>query len=170
MNIRTLTSADAELYRELRLQALQQHPDVYLSSYESEAKLSIANTRIRLAPAEHHFTLGAFDSDDKLVGMVTLFRESRAKIDHKANVYSVYVDPAVRKQAVGRLLMLELIARAKDMPGLEQLNLTVTSTNLPAKRLYESLGFICYGTEPRAMKLGERYLDEDHMVLMLGAE
>lgn len=65
--------------------------------------------------------------------MATLFRESRPKIQHKANVYAVYVDPAARKHGVGRALMLELIAQAKAAPGLEQLTLTVTSNNAPAK-------------------------------------
>jgi ribosomal protein S18 acetylase RimI-like enzyme len=162
-----LTSVDAEVYRGLRLQSLRLHPEAYLSSYESEKKLSIVTTRIRLEPSENNFTLGAFDGEEKLVGIVTFFRESRPKIDHKANIYSVYVDSDVRKQGVGRRLMVELIARARLLPGLEILNLTVTSNNVAAKRLYESLGFICYGTEPKAMKLGDEYLDEDLMILML---
>lgn len=167
MYLRMLTSEDAEVYRGLRLQSLRLHPEAYLSSYESEKKLSIVTTRIRLEPSENNFTLGAFDGEEKLVGIVTFFRESRPKIDHKANIYSVYVDSDVRKQGVGRRLMVELIARARLLPGLEILNLTVTSNNVAAKRLYESLGFICYGTEPKAMKLGDEYLDEDLMILML---
>lgn len=167
MYLRTLTSLDAEVYRELRLQSLRLHPEFYLSSYESEKKLSIVTTRIRLEPSENNFTLGAFDGEEKLVGIVTFFRESRPKIDHKANIYSVYVDADIRKQGVGRRLMLELIARARLLPGLEILNLTVTSNNVAAKRLYESLGFVCYGTEPKAMKIGDEYLDEDLMILML---
>ncbi|KHL96254.1 hypothetical protein QW71_08555 [Paenibacillus sp. IHB B 3415] len=167
MYLRMLTSEDAKVYRGLRLQSLRLHPEAYLSTYESEKKLSIVTTRIRLEPSENNFTLGAFDGEEKLVGIVTFFRESRPKIDHKANIYSVYVDSDVRKQGVGRRLMVELIARARLLPGLEILNLTVTSNNVAAKRLYESLGFICYGTEPKAMKLGDEYLDEDLMILML---
>ncbi|MHA6534298.1 GNAT family N-acetyltransferase [Paenibacillus sp. BAC0078] len=167
MYIRTLIAADAEIYRQLRLLSLRKSPEAFLSSYESESKLSIVTTRIRLEPSEERFTLGAFDDKEKLVGMVTFFRESRPKINHKAHVYSVYTHPDARKQGLGRLLMLELIGRAKAMPGLEILTLTLTSTNLPAKKLYESLGFICYGTEPKAMKLGEEYLDEDLMCLEL---
>ncbi|OKP67146.1 acetyltransferase [Paenibacillus sp. P3E] len=170
MYIRILTSADAEIYRELRLQSLLQNPEAFLSSYESESKISMVTTRIRLEPSDDNFTLGAFDAEEKLVGIVTLFRESRPKIRHKAHVYSVYVDPCARKQGVGRVLMLELIKRAKQVPGLEILNLTLTSTNLSAKRLYESLGFIRYGTEPRAMKLGVDYQDEDLMFLPLVPE
>ncbi|OMF97076.1 hypothetical protein BK147_12630 [Paenibacillus sp. FSL R7-0337] len=168
MHIRTLTPSDAEAYRALRLQSLQQHPEAFLSSYESEVKLSTETTRIKLDPSDGHFTLGAFlNGEQRLAGMATLFRESRLKIQHKAHVYAVYVDPDARKHGTGRALMLELIARAKAAPGLELLTLTVTSNNVPATRLYESLGFVRYGTEPKAMKLGSEYLDEDLMVLML---
>lgn len=168
MYIRTLTSADAESYRALRLQSLQQHPEAFLSSYEAEVKLSIETTRIRLDSSDGHFTLGAFlDGEQRLAGMATFFRESRPKIQHKAHVYAVYVDPVARNHGIGRALMLELIARAKVAPGLTQLTLSVTSSNLAAKRLYESLGFIRYGTEPRAMRLEGEYLDEDLMAMLL---
>lgn len=168
MYIRTLTSADAESYRALRLQSLQQHPEAFLSSYESEVKQSIETTRIRLDASDEHFTLGAFlDGEQRLAGIATFFRESRPKIQHKAHVYAVYVDPVARKHGAGRALMQELIARAKAAPGLEQLMLTVTSSNVAAKRLYESLGFVRYGTEPRAMKLDGEYLDEDLMAMLL---
>uniref|UniRef100_UPI0028A84F3C GNAT family N-acetyltransferase n=1 Tax=Paenibacillus sp. TaxID=58172 RepID=UPI0028A84F3C len=63
--------------------------------------------------------------------------------------------------------MKELITKAAQLPGLEKLNLTVMSTNIPAKKLYESLGFTCYGTERNAMKLELSYLDEDFMSLEL---
>jgi RimJ/RimL family protein N-acetyltransferase len=48
------------------------------------------------------------------------------------------------------------------------LGLSVVTTNASARRLYESLGFVAYGTEIRAMKLGETYYDEIHMALRLG--
>jgi ribosomal protein S18 acetylase RimI-like enzyme len=42
------------------------------------------------------------------------------------------------------------------------------STNEPALRLYRALGFATYGREPRALKIGATYYDEDLMVLRLG--
>lgn len=79
----------------------------------------------------------------------------------------MYVNPSARKQKLGHLLMTELIVRAKQSPGLEILNLAVFSDNLPAIRLYQSLGFTCYGTERNAVKLNGSYLDEDLMTLPL---
>ena len=63
--------------------------------------------------------------------------------------------------------MNELIHRAQDCDGLEQLNLTVVSTNVFAKRLYKSLGFEVYGTERHALKYMGHYYDEELMVLSI---
>ncbi|MFL0554040.1 N-acetyltransferase family protein [Paenibacillus barengoltzii] len=85
----------------------------------------------------------------------------------KANVFGLYVTPEMRGKGIGLALMEELIARAKRMEGLEQLNLTVVSTNDSARRLYASLGFQLYGTERRALKWDGAYFDEDYMALRL---
>ncbi|HEX7200380.1 MAG TPA: hypothetical protein VF213_12925 [Dongiaceae bacterium] len=49
----------------------------------------------------------------------------------------------------------------------DQVLLQVVSDNHRAIRLYESEGFVSYGLERRAMKEGERYLDEYLMVRFL---
>ena len=33
--------------------------------------------------------------------------------------------------------------------------------------LYRKFGFEVFGTEPRALKMGSEYIDEQHMILML---
>ncbi|WP_310831659.1 GNAT family N-acetyltransferase [Paenibacillus pedocola] len=167
MYIRVLNPADAGNYREIRLQSLLDHPEAFLSSYEKEKEMPLEITRSRLEPAEGRFTLGGFTERDELAGVVTFIRESSGKIRHKGNVYAMYVSPAARNRKLGYKLMKELIVRAGQLPGLERINLTVFSDNDPAKRLYTSLGFSCYGTERKAVKLDGVYLDEDLMTLEL---
>jgi RimJ/RimL family protein N-acetyltransferase len=41
----------------------------------------------------------------------------------------------------------------------------VVRENRPARRLYESVGFLEFGIEPKALKYGDRYYDEAHMAL-----
>ena len=48
---------------------------------------------------------------------------------------------------------------------MEQIQLSVVTTNESARRLYRSLGFQVYGLEPAALKLDGRDLDEEHMYL-----
>jgi len=70
-----------------------------------------------------------------------------------------------RGESIARRVMTELLRKAKSLPGLEQVDLSVGETQPVARKLYESLGFRVWGREPRALKEGERYVDEEWMVL-----
>ncbi|MEC0227835.1 GNAT family N-acetyltransferase [Paenibacillus alba] len=167
MHIRILHETDAQLYQELRLSALKANPEAFGSTYEREVEFSLETVAERLKLSSGKFVLGAFDGGDSLVGIVTFVRENSLKTAHKGNVYGMYVAPQTRGKGVGKLLMLELIKQARDLAGLEQINLTVVSNNDSAKQLYKSLGFVVYGVEPNALKFNGRYADEDLMVLKL---
>lgn len=97
--------------------------------------------------------------------LVTFMRENSHKTSHKGNVFGMYVAPKFRGLGLGKLLLIELIRRAKNCDGLEQINLTVVSENNSAKKLYKSLGFKVYGVEKKALKFNGQYFDEDLMVL-----
>ena len=61
--------------------------------------------------------------------------------------------------------MASLLERAKQDPSLEQIMLAVATCQDAARQLYRDFGFETYGTEPRALKVGSRYIDEEHMLL-----
>jgi RimJ/RimL family protein N-acetyltransferase len=75
--------------------------------------------------------------------------------------------PEWRERSVARALMQRAIACAHGWAGLELLHLTVTASNAAALHLYESLGFIIWGTQPKALYVNGVYFDEHHMVLHL---
>jgi len=79
----------------------------------------------------------------------------------------MYVSKEFRGQGIARDLLQEVIKRVKAIPGIEQINLVVIATNLRAKQLYEKFGFENFGTERNSIKWGNRYFDEDQMVLRL---
>ena len=66
-----------------------------------------------------------------------------------------------------KALMSQAIAYAASVPGLMQIHLAVVTTQGAPRRLYRSLGFEVYGVEPRALKVGDRFLDEELMILRL---
>uniref|UniRef100_UPI00201C8D36 GNAT family N-acetyltransferase n=1 Tax=Bacillus cereus TaxID=1396 RepID=UPI00201C8D36 len=72
-----------------------------------------------------------------------------------------------RGPGLGKHLMLAVINQAKVLAVVEQIDLTVVSSNDSAKGLYKSLGFQVFGTEKRALKIGQQYVDEDYMVLYI---
>ena len=84
--------------------------------------------------------------------------------------HSMYVLPESRGLGAGKALMQELLVRARQIEGLEQLHLAVVTINQAAYQLYRSLGFEVYGTEPKALKSGEKYWDEYLMALYLLSE
>ncbi|MRN53168.1 GNAT family N-acetyltransferase [Paenibacillus monticola] len=153
MSIRVLQETDARFYQELRLSSLMINPEAFGSTYEREVEFSLETIVERIKPSKDKFVLGAFDSSGSLVGIVTFMRENSLKAVHKGNVYGMYVAPEMRGKGLGKLLMLELITRARDCEGLEQINLTVVSDNDSAKKLYKSVGFKVYGVEQKALKL-----------------
>ncbi|MDR6549893.1 GNAT family N-acetyltransferase [Paenibacillus qinlingensis] len=167
MHIRILDEQDAALYQALRLRALQVNPEAFGSTYEREVQFSLETVVERIKPTKEKFVLGAFHDQDLLAGTVTFVRESGQKSAHKGNVFGMFVAEEGRGQGLGKLLMLELIRRAKLFEGVEQINLMVMSDNESAKKLYKSLGFEVYGVEYHALKYNGQYFDEDLMVLKL---
>lgn len=166
MLIRRLSEADGAEFRALRLRALQESPEAFGSSYEETAAqpAEYLTRWLRSDPdTPHNFFLGAFDP--VMIGMVGFARESRLKTRHKGSIRSMYVAPEARGKGIGRALLEYAIAEARCQPGLEQIALLVVSTNPGARRLYASCGFTVYGVEPRALKVGNRYFDEDLMIL-----
>ncbi|MYE53847.1 MAG: GNAT family N-acetyltransferase [Chloroflexi bacterium] len=168
-HIRPLTEADAEIYHELRLRALREHPAAFAQPYESQATTPMSDVAQRLKEASeslHEFILGMF-SEGELIGMVGFRRERRERVQHKGTIWGMYIAAEAQGKGFGRLLIREAISRASEMSGLEQINLGVISGNVQARNLYISLGFESYGLEKRAILVNGNYHDDELMQMFL---
>lgn len=161
IHVRLLAPADAESFREIRLEALRTNPEAFGSTYEGEKDSHPAKYAAWLAASQ---IFGAFQGIE-LVGIAALSMLEGKKESHKGLLRSMYVRPRARKAGVGRQLVETIIEAGRGK--IELLNLVVVSDNHPAIRLYESLGFRPYGLEKNALKQDGEYFDELLMVLDL---
>ena len=167
VQIRFLVPDDAGEWLRLRLEALEGDPEAFSASLHEYQSFSLDDVKKRLWSDGDAFVTGAFQ-DSQLVGMAGFSREKGAKSRHKGRVWGVYVGPHTRGAGIGRKMMQALLDRAKTIEGVQQVLLSVTSTQVLAIRLYRSLGFESFGREPRSLRIGGRYVDEEYMVLLLG--
>ncbi len=166
-HIRILTREDAEPYQRIRLRALQEHPEAFGSSYESEVQLTLEVVGERLEanrPASAMF--GAW-SDTQLVGTLHMDRQPRLKTQHRAILGAMYVAPEARGQQIGRALLDAAIAHARSQTGIRQIVLAVTVGNHAARKLYRSAGFVTWGVDPDYLRIGDQFYDIEWMTLML---
>jgi ribosomal protein S18 acetylase RimI-like enzyme len=167
VEIRLITAADAAEWARLRFEALERDPEAFSSSVEEHCRLALDEIERRIAcDPETRFVVGAF-AHGELVGMAGFYRETGPKTRHKGHVWGVYVTAGMRGQGIGRRLMETMLACAMHVPGLEQIHLAVTASQAPAAGLYRALGFEPFAREVKALKIGERYIDEDFFVLWL---
>lgn len=165
MKIRKLTENDAEALWRLRLQALETDPVSFAESPEElkRTKAEDYAARLRSGGAEN-FVIGAFDGAE-LVGMLGFYRDGLLKRRHIGHIWGVFVSPSARGKGAGRGMLAEAIESAKTVPGICCIRLMVAVTQVAARHLYQEAGFRVFGIEPRSLKIGERYVDENHMTL-----
>lgn len=169
VRIRELQVSDASEYRALRPRALKEHPTAFSSSYEQQRDWPVETFGERLRSSfepPDAFILGCF-VDESLVGTVGLYRQNGLKRMHRAMIYGMHVAAEHQGKGYGRALLVAALDRARQIPGLELIGLSVESTNEPARSLYGSMGFQTYGVERRALLVAGVYFDEDLMALVL---
>ena len=157
-SIRQLTGADAAAFRELRLAGLAEAPTGFGSSYAAEKDRSVADFGETIS---RNHMVGAFDGD-RLVGVAGFYRSTGEKVEHRGNIWGVYVEPSHRRLGIAKGLVMRLLDQARGV--VSQVHLCVVADNRPALRLYEGLGFVSYGLEPHALRIDGKFYDEALMV------
>ncbi len=155
---RRLDASDAAAYRAIRVEALTRDARAFHSAPSDELARPLESVAEQLSRGN---MFGAF-AGETLVGIAGLVRETRAKTAHKAVLVGVYVQPAFRGAGIAGQIVAHLIERARVI-GVTLVVLAVIADNAEARRLYERSGFTVYGIEPKAVRVGDAYLDEAHM-------
>lgn len=166
LNVRVLTAEDLPAYRALRLEGLRSSPEAFGADAADEEKLALAEIARRIEPTERGWVLGAFDAAI-LRGSMGWYRERGAKQEHRSMIWGSYVTPSHRNRGVGAALLATLLARVRNVAGLRQVQLHVSSGNLAAKALYAKFGFRFVALHPESLQVAGRFVDEELWALRL---
>jgi len=164
-----LTSADVDLYLSLRRRMLADSPWAFGASPEDDRALDPAQVRAFLDEPENAVLAIALEEEGerRLVAAAGVFRAQKRKAAHRAAIWGVFVEPAHRGSGFGRAVLEACLDLARDWPGVDYVDLSVSERSPEALRLYERLGFRAWGREPEATDIdGQRY-DEIHLTLRL---
>ncbi len=137
-------------YKRLRLEALQQVPQAFESTYAEYRTRPDAYWQERLrrvAEGRDNWLLFAREGS-QLVSMAGAYLHGGA-----AEVISVYVSPAARRRGVARALLTALLGELGEDKTIQRARLTVSGTQTTALALYRSLGFRAVGRQH--LRLGD---------------
>lgn len=143
-----LQVAEAPKYNRFFRQGALEHPDTLRISPED-----VSRGPFQIGERPGTATFAAVSDQEEWLGVVTIEREGgRDKRSHIAWVLRMYVARAHAGKGIGRALMAQAIARARAMPGVAKVNLTVAEHNERGVRLYESFGFRAFSREEDAFR------------------
>lgn len=148
-------------FRELRLEALQNDPLAFGSSYEEEKNLIEDEWKRRIKN-----TLFAL-ANDKLVGMIVYIIDNKIKTKHIATIFGVYVKKEYRGQGIGKKLIESALVIIQKNVTVSKIKLTVNPEQKAAVKLYETFGFETVGRLKKELKVDDKFYDEFVMERLL---
>jgi RimJ/RimL family protein N-acetyltransferase len=163
LEIRPVTRAEVAAWRELRAEALKNHPTAFSSAYEDFILQEEAEVASRIPePGGSDVLFGVYVAGE-LCGCAGFFREKGLKERHRGLMWGVYLRPLLRGQGAGEALVERIIDHARQ--HVDVLRSAVTSDNVGVRDLYLRMGFEHFAVEPRALRHDGRDHDEDLLIM-----
>jgi RimJ/RimL family protein N-acetyltransferase len=142
---RLLMSNDWQNFRAIRLKALQEHPDVYLGSYQAEAREPDSYWHETL-DGNGKCILGLFDNND-LIGIGAVFTWRGDPMRQSGVMAMDYIEPRYRGRGFSRLLYQGRIEWALTQKQFTKLIISHREGNETSRRANQAFGFECQGKE-----------------------
>ena len=147
IDLELISSQNAQIFKDIRLRALQDSPNAFSSTYAEESKLNDADWVKRATQWSGAKSIGYLALDDRAAvgiaaGILNQTEPSRA------DLVSMWVASTHRRKGIGGMLVETVVAWARSQ-NAQVLLLLVTSNNHKAINFYQRLGFSLTGkTEP----------------------
>lgn len=159
IKIRHAALTDVDSFRELRLEAIKNHPTAFGQDYEENIQRPQKYWEDRLTLNTEEQALFFATYNEQLIGMTGIFRHISKKSLHSAGIWGVYVKPEWRGRYISEALIQSCLDWAKQK-NVIVVKLAVVTSNLSAIQCYKRCGFTTYGKEPKALCVDGTYYDE----------
>jgi ribosomal protein S18 acetylase RimI-like enzyme len=145
--VQRITPDYLDIFKAVRLRALQEAPYAFGSTYEREANFSEKDWLARIERWNGEAGIGFLAMDrDVPCGILGAFLDQAD--GSRVEILSMWTAPTYRRKGVGSLLINSVVAWARSRKA-RALRLMVTHRNESAIRFYKRLGFAMTGrTEP----------------------
>jgi RimJ/RimL family protein N-acetyltransferase len=161
VTIRSAREEDAPVYRDLRLEALRNHPEAFSADYGANLAqpMTFWADRLRLNNPDSVVMLYFAVHDQQLIGMCGMTHTNSPKLRHSSTIVGMYVQPDWRGLRIAERLVTACMEWARTQE-VKIVKLAVVTTNTRAIRCYAHCGFQVYGIEPQALYYDRVYYDE----------
>jgi RimJ/RimL family protein N-acetyltransferase len=159
VSLRPARKTDVQAYRDLRLEALHDHPEAFGSDHAVNQVRPMSFWVERLSALGSDSTIYFAIYNNALIGTCGMYRGDSPKTQHSATLVGVYIQPAWRGLQIAEGLMASCLEWAHQH-GIMIVKLAVVATNTAAIRRYSSYGFKIYGIEPQAIYSNGMMYDE----------
>jgi RimJ/RimL family protein N-acetyltransferase len=144
--IRRIDEVDVDALRELRLEALRNHPVAFLSDYEAALGLTAGQWKQRVLDGAVFMAWAG----ETPAGMAGFYGGRSRKTSHQGTIAGVYVRAAYRGQGLAGELVNRCLEWAREN-GIRMVYLAAADSNTAAIRCYTRCGFRVYGVQPMAI-------------------
>lgn len=164
LDVKVLAPNDWDALREIRLTALSESPEMFLSVYAQEAGYDDSKWHDEFVRGDWYVGVITPQSPDKLVSVLGITREPDTPAHHRFLEY-VWVAPEFRRRGIAFAMIKEVLGRLHPA-GVRTVFLWVLDGNETATRLYKRIGFeSCNYSQPLAARPGRA---EELMRISLG--
>jgi len=150
ISIRPAQETDTQAFRDLRLEALQNHPEAFNSDHTTSYKKHETFWTERLYSLGQEGMIFFATRKDKLIGMCGIRRGNSLKTAHSSTIWGVYVQQEWRGLRIAEGFITKCTEWAQEQ-GIKIIKLSVVTTNVSAIRCYARCDFKVYGIEPQAI-------------------
>jgi ribosomal protein S18 acetylase RimI-like enzyme len=163
-DVKVLTPNDWRVLREIRLTALSESPEMFLSTYEQEVNYPDSKWQSEFTRGDWYVGVTAAESLDEPVGVLGITREPDTPSHHRFLEY-VWVAPEFRRRGLAYTMIRHVLGHLHTV-GVRTVFLWVLDGNDSATRLYKRIGFVgCNRSQPLETRPGR---SEELMQMSLG--